>query len=167
MMGDERPEGSAETELREELEAGVEGEEGAEPEPETGEPFDEEGEAEPPDPQEVAEIAEEFVRGLIAAMGLTAEVNSAVEDDRAYVDVRGEDLGVLIGRRGQGLDALQELTRTAVQRRVQARVSLLVDVEGYRARRREQLVQYAREIAERAKDRRQKHLHRQRRGDDC
>jgi spoIIIJ-associated protein len=110
-------------------------------------------EGEPPEPEEVAGIAEEFVTGLVAAMGLQAEVSSSVESDRAQVDVRGDDLGVLIGRRGQGLDALQELTRTAVQRRVRARTSLLVDVEGYRARRRDQLVEYAREIAERAKER--------------
>jgi spoIIIJ-associated protein len=175
MMADERPEVSAETEPREELDVRAEADEGAEAAPESdegaeaapesdegaeAEPESDEGaeaapevEAEPPDPQEVAGFAEEFVQGLIAAMGLTAEVSSSVEEERAHVDVRGEDLGILIGRRGQGLDALQELARTAVQRRVQARVSLLVDVEGYRARRREQLMDYAREIAERAKER--------------
>ena len=61
--------------------------------------------------------------------------------------------GVLIGRRGQTLDALQELARTAVQRRLRSRVRLLVDVEGYRARRRSSLADYARAIAERAKER--------------
>ena len=54
---------------------------------------------------------------------------------------------------GQTLDALQELTRTAVQRRLRSRVRLMVDVEGYRARRRDSLADYARSIAERAKDR--------------
>jgi spoIIIJ-associated protein len=80
-------------------------------------------------------------------------VSSQIADERVIVEVTGEDLGVLIGRRGQTLDALQELTRTAVQRRLRARVRLLVDVEGYRARRRESLADYARAMARRALER--------------
>jgi spoIIIJ-associated protein len=110
-------------------------------------------EREPATPQEVAEVAEDFVRGLLAAMGLEAEVRSSVEGESAFIDVAGESLGVLIGRRGQTLDALQELARTAVQRRLRSRVRLLVDVEGYRARRRTSLAEYAKQIAERAKQR--------------
>jgi spoIIIJ-associated protein len=102
---------------------------------------------------EVANVAAEFVSGLLASMGLAANVASAVDEDRALIDVTGDDLGVLIGRRGQTLDALQELTRTAVQRRLRARVRLLVDVEGYRARRRASLADYARAMARRALER--------------
>jgi spoIIIJ-associated protein len=101
----------------------------------------------------VASVAGEFVSGLLESMGLGAEVTTAVEEERALVDVTGEDLGVLIGRRGQTLDALQEVTRTAVQRRLRARVRLLVDVEGYRARRRASLAEYARAMARRALER--------------
>ncbi len=104
-------------------------------------------------PERVAETAAEFVSGLVEAMGLEAEVSPAIEGGTPRIDVTGESLGVLIGRRGQTLDALQELTRTAVQRRLRARVRLLVDVEGYRARRHASLVDYARSIAERAKER--------------
>jgi spoIIIJ-associated protein len=110
-------------------------------------------EAEPPTPEEVAACADEFVTGVVDVMGLSAEVASALVEGSAHIDVTGEDLGVLIGRRGQTLDALQEITRTAVQRRLRARVRLLVDVEGYRARRRESLAEYARAMAERAKER--------------
>jgi spoIIIJ-associated protein len=110
-------------------------------------------EREPATPDEVAEVAGEFVRGLLAAMGLEVEVRSSVEGDSAFIDVSGEALGVLIGRRGQTLDALQELARTGVQRRLRSRVRLLVDVEGYRARRRTSLAEYAKQIAERAKQR--------------
>jgi spoIIIJ-associated protein len=110
-------------------------------------------EREPATPEEVAEVAEDFVRGLLGAMGLEAEVRSSVEGESAFIDVAGESLGVLIGRRGQTLDALQELARTAVQRRLRSRVRLLVDVEGYRARRRTSLAEYAKQIAERAKQR--------------
>lgn len=116
-------------------------------------PADEGEEREPATPQEVADTATEFLGGLIEAMGLEAKVTASVEDDRALVEVSGDDLGVLIGRRGQTLDALQELTRTAVQRRLRSRARLLVDVEGYRARRRQSLAEYAQSMALRAKER--------------
>jgi spoIIIJ-associated protein len=109
--------------------------------------------AAPPEPAEVAAVAEEFVTGLVGAMNLEADVTSRVEEDTAYVDVTGDDLGVLIGRRGQTLDAVQEITRTAIQRRVRARVRLMVDVEGYRQRRRQSLAEYAKSMARRAKER--------------
>jgi len=107
----------------------------------------------PPPPAEVAEVAEEFVRGLLEKMGLQADIAGDSDETTGYIDITGEDLGGLIGRRGQTLDALQEITRTAVQRRLRSRVRLLVDVEGYRARRRESLAEYARAMAGRAKER--------------
>lgn len=116
-----------------------------------GEP--EEAQTPAPDPAEVAGVAAEFVSGLLKAMGLQAEVTTSSDEATVHVDVRGEDLGGLIGRRGQTLEALQEVTRTAVQRRLRARVRLLVDVEGYRARRRESLAEYARAMARRAIER--------------
>jgi spoIIIJ-associated protein len=104
-------------------------------------------------PEQIAETGKEFVTGLLSAMGLEGEVSTRLEDERAVIDVAGDDLGVLIGRRGQTLDALQEVTRTAVQRRLRSRVRLLVDVEGYRSRRRESLTEYARSMAARAMER--------------
>lgn len=116
-------------------------------------PTSDHDELEPATPEAVAETATEFLSGLLESIGLEAEIDASVEGSSAFVDVTGESLGILIGRRGQTLDALQELARTAVQRRLRARVRLLVDVEGYRARRRASLADYARAIAERAKDR--------------
>jgi spoIIIJ-associated protein len=104
-------------------------------------------------PEETGDAAREFLEGLVGSMGLEAEVAVELESDRAVVDVTGDDLGLLIGRRGQTLDALQELVRAAVQRRLKARARLLVDVEGYRARRRASLAEYARAMAMRAKER--------------
>ena len=112
-----------------------------------------EEEEEPVSLEEVATAGEEFVRGLLEAADLSAEVTSHVDAETAHIEVTGEDLGVMIGRRGQTLDSLQELTRTAVQRKLRSRIRLLVDVEGYRARRRSSLADYARSIAERAKER--------------
>ena len=108
----------------------------------------------PATPEDVAETGKEFLEGLLTAMGLdTTEVATSIEEGTAFLDVTGEGLGGLIGRRGQTLDALQELVRTAVQRKLRARIRLLVDVEGYRARRRASLAEYAREMATRAKER--------------
>ena len=118
-----------------------------------GDSEQDEDEREPASPEEVATVAEEFIGGLLAAMGLEAEVGSQVDGDSAFVDVTGEGLGLLIGRRGQTLDALQEVARTAVQRRLRSRIRLLVDVEGYRARRRKSLADYAKQMAARAKER--------------
>jgi spoIIIJ-associated protein len=140
------------TEDTEEHEASTEQEESPR---EEAPPFggSEEEPQEPASPEDVARTAEEFISGVLEKMGLEAEIAVSTEGDSAFVDVTGESLGVLIGRRGQTLDALQELARTAVQRRLRSRVRLLVDVEGYRARRRSSLADYARQIAERAKDR--------------
>ncbi|MFN2490716.1 MAG: RNA-binding cell elongation regulator Jag/EloR [Actinomycetota bacterium] len=115
--------------------------------------FDDDPEAPEASAEEVAETARGFVAGLLETMDLEADVKCRVEDERALVEVEGEDLGALIGRRGQTLDALQEVTRTAVQRRLRARVRLLVDVEGYRARRRASLADYAQAMARRARER--------------
>jgi spoIIIJ-associated protein len=104
-------------------------------------------------PEMIAHTGKEFVEGLLASMELEADVSTRLEEERAVIDVTGDDLGVLIGRRGQTLDALQEVTRTAVQRRLRSRVRLLVDVEGYRSRRRESLTEYARSMASRAMER--------------
>ncbi|HYP22536.1 MAG TPA: R3H domain-containing nucleic acid-binding protein [Actinomycetota bacterium] len=140
-MTEEREESYADAELEQPLEGDPPAESGAEEE------------LEPATPEDVASTAEEFVSGLLKSLELEGEVSSSVEGDTATVEVSGEALGGLIGRRGQTLDALQEITRTAVQRRLRGRVRVLVDVEGYRARRRASLAEYARSIAERAKER--------------
>ncbi len=108
---------------------------------------------EPASPEDVAETGREFLSGLLDAVGVEGAIDAVVEGDSASLAVSGQGLGLLIGRRGQTLDALQELTRTAVQRRLRTRVRLMVDVEGYRARRRDSLADYARSIADRAKER--------------
>lgn len=104
-------------------------------------------------PEQVAEIGSEFVTGVVKAMGLEGDVSTRLEGERVVIDVSGDDLGVLIGRRGQTLDALQEVVRTAVQRRLRARARILVDVESYRSRRRESLAEYAKAMARRAIER--------------
>jgi spoIIIJ-associated protein len=102
--------------------------------------------------EEQAEMAEAFTRGLIERFGLPATVSARAEgDDDVTVDIQGTDLGLLIGPRAATVDALQELVRTAVQRRIGGHGARLhVDVAGYRARRQEALAEFARQAAQRA-----------------
>ena len=99
------------------------------------------------DVQEHAAMAEEFLRGLLSRMGLEAEYVATAGRDAAKVDLMGSELALLIGRHGSTLEALQEVTRAAVQRRVTSRALVNLDVEGYRARRRGVLERRARTTA--------------------
>ncbi|MHB8467520.1 MAG: RNA-binding cell elongation regulator Jag/EloR [Acidimicrobiales bacterium] len=99
---------------------------------------------------EQGRIAEQFVVGLLEHFGAAAQTSLIThEDELLEVQVAGPDLGLLIGPKGQTLQALQELTRTVVQRRSVARTGrIVVDVAGYRARRREALERFARQVAD-------------------
>ncbi|MCA1838714.1 MAG: KH domain-containing protein, partial [Actinobacteria bacterium] len=73
-----------------------------------------------------------------------------IEDDSLVAEIKGADVGVLIGRKGQTWDATQELLRSVVQRQAQTRVRTRLDIEGYRTRRKETLEKEAVELANRA-----------------
>ena len=107
------------------------------------------------DLDEQADVAAEFVEQLLDLMGIPGDAEPRLVETTMYVDVWGEDggdaMGLLIGRHGQTLDALQEVVRSVVQRRMDARCRVIVDVEDYRKRRRSQLVSRARGIARRVK----------------
>jgi spoIIIJ-associated protein len=96
-----------------------------------------------------AELAETFVRGVVDGFGMSATVESSIDDDVIQVRVLGDGLGLLVGPRGVTVDALQELTRTAVQHRSDEHAGRIhVDVAGYRARRAAALKDFARRVAE-------------------
>lgn len=100
---------------------------------------------------EQADAAEEFVNGLIEAMGLTAEVTSTVldDDDVVEVEVEGGELGLLVGPKGATLQALEELTRAAVQREAGGQAARIrVDVAGYKAKRRTALAAFTRKVVD-------------------
>ncbi len=107
------------------------------------------------DLDEQAEVAADFIEGLLDRMDLDAEVDIGEDDGVMYVDIFGaqddEGMGILIGRHGLTLDALQELTRSAVQRKLQERCRVVIDVEDYRKRRRRQLVEKTRSVAQRVR----------------
>lgn len=95
------------------------------------------------------DIAADYLEELLDIADLDGDIDMDVEGERALVSVVGGDLGRLVGRDGVVLDALQELTRLAVLRETGERSRLMLDVGGYRAKRREQLTALGREAAER------------------
>lgn len=107
------------------------------------------------DLEEQGEVAAEFLEGLLSRMGLDAEVEPVFEGGTMYVDVLGqgpddeEDMGLLIGRHGQTLEALQELTRVVVGQRTGMRARIVVDIEDYKRRQRSRLEARVREVAAR------------------
>lgn len=100
--------------------------------------------------QEQSDAAREFVEGLVAELGLIASVTAElVDDETARIAVDGEGLGPLVGPGGATLAALQEVTRTYVQRQTGGQSDrILVDVAGYRAKRIVALQRFTRQVAE-------------------
>ena len=104
---------------------------------------------------EQQELGVTFVEGLLEAMGVPADVDVHDLDGVTYVDIwsveDGEDLGILIGRRGHTLESLQELMRNFIQQRSGDRCQVMVDVEDYRKRQRSRIVRQASDVARRVK----------------
>ena len=98
----------------------------------------------------VAAAIVKFQTGLFAHMGVEATPVVTKEGDTYQVVLEGENMGALIGHRGETLDAIQQLTGYAVNRGRGHRVRIHVDAEGYRARREESLERLARKTAARA-----------------
>jgi len=95
-----------------------------------------------PTPEELdeeADAAADFMETLLDAFDLPGDLRIRVSTEHAEVEVVDVDGGALIGRRGQTLDAIQELVRCSLQRQFQRRTRVRIDVEGYRARRLEKL----------------------------
>jgi spoIIIJ-associated protein len=104
------------------------------------------------DLEEQADAVADFVEELLAQMGIDAIAEPTTRGDRMYVDVvdgSEDDMALLIGRHGQTLDAVQELARQVVSHRLDERVMVIVDVENFRKRREDRLVERAHETAER------------------
>jgi spoIIIJ-associated protein len=88
---------------------------------------------------EECDLAADFVEGLLDLLDLPGDIEIEVSEDAAVVNVSDVGSGLLIGRRGATLDALQELVRSSTQRQTERRSHVRVDVEGYRARQLDKL----------------------------
>jgi spoIIIJ-associated protein len=117
---------------------------------------------EPEERNEVAEVAKEALESLLVRLGVEASVSLEAkppfEQDTGAsevitINVTGDDLGILIGRRGQTLAALQHMVRLIVAHQMKGRVPIVIDVEGYKQRRYGALQALAARIAEQVKER--------------
>ena len=113
---------------------------------EAAEPGD--GAASSVDLEQESEIAADYIEGLLDVADLDGDIDMDVEGDRPVVSVVGATLTELVGPHGEVLEALQELTRLAVHRQTGARSRIMLDVGGYRARRRQELAELGRRVAE-------------------
>lgn len=99
---------------------------------------------------EEGEIAGDYLEQLLDVLDFDGDIDLDVDGDRAIVSIDGgDDLTKLVGRKGEVLDALQELTRLAVQQATGDRSRLMLDIARWRADRRERLARLGREVAER------------------
>lgn len=105
--------------------------------------------------EQEGEIAADYLEGLLDIADLDGDIDMDVEADRAAVSIVSEgsarDLQKLVGRDGEVLEALQELTRLAVHRETGDRSRLMLDIAGFRARKREELAELGSKAAQEAK----------------
>jgi spoIIIJ-associated protein len=98
--------------------------------------------------EQEGEIAADYIEGLLDIADFDGDIDMDVEGERAMVSVVGETLDELVGKKGEVLEALQELTRLAVHRKTGNRTRLMLDVGGFRERRRADLTKLGTEVAE-------------------
>ncbi|KUH37084.1 MULTISPECIES: protein jag [Streptomyces] len=106
--------------------------------------------------EQEGEIAADYLEGLLDIADLDGDIDMDVEGDRAAVSIIGEssgrDLQKLVGRDGEVLEALQELTRLAVHRETGDRSRLMLDIAGFRAKKRAELTELGVKAADEAKN---------------
>ncbi|KJS47615.1 RNA-binding cell elongation regulator Jag/EloR [Desulfosporosinus sp. BICA1-9] len=96
-------------------------------------------------------LAIEFIEKICQSIQVKADTQVSNTGEHWHINITGPELGILIGRRGDTLDALQYLTNLAVAKRLSERVRIIVDVEGYRQRREETLIRLAKRLSEKVK----------------
>lgn len=105
----------------------------------------------PADPEEAKQRAISFLSDILQAMGMTDTITAEFEDDILCVNIEGEDMGIMIGKRGQTLDSLQYLTSLVVNKGKASYTRVKVDTEDYRNRRKATLENLAKNIAVKVK----------------
>lgn len=96
-------------------------------------------------------MARDFLEDIFEKIGVKVEIEQNTTDDYHYLSFSGNDLGILIGRRGETLDALQYLTNLTVNKQLEERVRFILDVEGYRKRREHTLQKLALKLSDKVK----------------
>ena len=99
------------------------------------------------DPEVVTKKAVEFLQSMFDAMDINVDINTSFENDTLSIDLSGDDMGILIGKRGQTLDSVQYLTSLVINKGKASYVRVKVDTENYRERRKATLENLAKNIA--------------------
>lgn len=97
--------------------------------------------------------AKTIMTDILSTISLDAKMDINEKDDTISVNLKGENLGILIGRRGETLDALQYLINLSVNKNLENRKKFILDIEGYRRRREETLKKLAHKLADKARQR--------------
>lgn len=92
-----------------------------------------------------------FLTEIFDKMGVEAEIDIDEDEDNAYLTINGDDIGIVIGRRGETLDALQYLTSLVVNKREDSYKRIVIDIENYRQKREDTLIKLANRLAEKVK----------------
>jgi spoIIIJ-associated protein len=107
-----------------------------------------------PPERDVVQVVTEILETLLGLLGVTGKVEVLSDEIPLALDIKGDDLGILIGRRGQTLASLEYITKLMVAGRLKAWLPLRVDVAEYKERRRDSLQKLALYLAEQVKSRR-------------
>lgn len=94
------------------------------------------------------EIARDFLNTVLEDIGLEASVDISTDEERMNIEISGESMGVIIGRRGETLSALQYLTSLVVNRKTEGYTKISIDTENYKKKREESLIKLANKTAE-------------------
>jgi spoIIIJ-associated protein len=108
--------------------------------------------------EDIGQTAGLFLREMLVNMGVLAQVEIFRRKDNTMLNINGKDLGLLIGKHGQTLDAIQYLVNLSVNKNQTEKERIIVDVEGYRRRREETLRRLALRIAEKVKREKRKQV---------
>ena len=103
--------------------------------------------------KDIEEIAKNFLEDMLSNMSVKAEVSTLYDQEKSTIDmnINGEDMGIVIGKRGQTLDAIQYLVSLVVNKNSDSYIKIKVDTENYRIRRKETVENLARNIASKVK----------------
>jgi len=103
------------------------------------------------DGAELGERAKAVLEGILSHMGIAAPVNIEETEESILLNIKGDGGGLIIGRRGQNLDAIQYIVNKAANRSIDGRKMIIIDTEAYRKRREESLVTLAEKLGEKVK----------------
>lgn len=104
-------------------------------------------------PMDPMKVAQEFLEEIFSLMKLEVKIEKVTNQEHTIFNIRGNDLGILIGKHGQTLDALQYLTNLTANRDAESKVRIVLDVEDYRQRRTDTLIRLANRLGDNVKRR--------------